>query len=143
MAVAAASSEVRLASLGDRLIGQFADGLIAFLPILVLGLLFGMATGNDLGPFLLAPAGVFAVLYLWFADGLEGGQSYGKRMVHTRVVDFTTHAPCTYWQSFVRNVLLTILGPIDWLFIFGSQHRRLGDYAAGTLVIDAHETRDE
>jgi hypothetical protein len=27
------------------------------------------------------------------------------------------------------------LGPIDWIFIFGERHQRLGDEAAGTIVI--------
>jgi uncharacterized RDD family membrane protein YckC len=137
MVTAAGVSEIRVASLGDRLVGQFADGLIAFLPLMVVGLIVGMLTGRDpFGVIFLAVMG-FAAFYLWFADGFEGGQSYGKRMVHIRVIDYTTHEPCTFWQSFIRNVLLTILGPLDWIFIFGTEHRRLGDYAAGTVVIDA------
>lgn len=49
--------------------------------------------------------------------------------------DATTGAPCTYGQSFIRNLLLAVLGPIDWIFIFGERHQRLGDKAAGTIVI--------
>jgi uncharacterized RDD family membrane protein YckC len=30
---------------------------------------------------------------------------------------------------------LAILGPIDRIFIFGERHQRLGDKAAGTIVI--------
>ena len=137
MVVTADVSKVRVASLGDRLVGQIADALIAFLPLLVVGLLFGLLTGNDLGQFLMLPVVGFATFYLWFADGFAGGQSYGKRMVFTRVVDHTTHEPCTFGQSFVRNFMLTLLGPIDWLFIFGREHRRLGDHVAGTVVVDA------
>jgi uncharacterized RDD family membrane protein YckC len=54
-----------------------------------------------------------------------------------RVVDARTGEPCTYRQSFIRNILLTFLGPIDWLFIFGERHQRLGDKAAGTIVVTA------
>jgi uncharacterized RDD family membrane protein YckC len=46
-----------------------------------------------------------------------------------------TVAPCTWGDSFIRNV--SILGPIDALFIFGEDHQRLGDKAAGTVVIVA------
>jgi uncharacterized RDD family membrane protein YckC len=35
----------------------------------------------------------------------------------------------------VRNILLSILGPIDWIFIFGERRQRLGDKAAGTIVV--------
>ena len=38
-------------------------------------------------------------------------------------------------QSFVRNVIQALLGPIDWIFIFGERRQRLGDKAAGTIVI--------
>ncbi len=51
------------------------------------------------------------------------------------VVDARTGQPCTFGQSFVRNLLLSILGFIDWLFIFGRKRQRLGDMAAPTLVI--------
>jgi hypothetical protein len=39
----------------------------------------------------------------------------------TAVVDAATGAPCTYGQSFGRNILLSILGVIDWVFIFGGR----------------------
>ncbi len=53
------------------------------------------------------------------------------------MVDAESGAPCTFGQSLIRNVLLMVLGPLDWLFIFGDRHQRLGDKAAGTIVIDA------
>ena len=28
-----------------------------------------------------------------------------------------------------------LLGPIDWIFIFGDKHQRLGDKLAGTIVV--------
>jgi hypothetical protein len=30
-----------------------------------------------------------------------------------------------------------LLGPIDWIFIFGDRHQRLGDKIAGTIVVTA------
>jgi uncharacterized RDD family membrane protein YckC len=53
----------------------------------------------------------------------------------TRVVSVETNAPCTFGQSFIRNLLLAVLGPIDWIFIFGERRQRLGDKAAGTIVV--------
>jgi uncharacterized RDD family membrane protein YckC len=77
----------------------------------------------------------WAILYFLFADGMHG-QSFAKRWVGTRVVDADTGAPCTWGDSFIRN-LFRILGPIDGIFIFGDEHQRLGDKAAGTAVVVA------
>ena len=76
----------------------------------------------------------WACFYFFFADGLHEGQSFAKRWLGIRVVDAKTGAPCTSWQSFGRNVF-TILGPLDWIFIFGERRQRLGDKPAGTIVI--------
>src|SRR6185295_14327998 len=87
------------------------------------------------GIVLIVLACIFAFLYTLLADGLEGGQSFGKRMVGIRVVSMRSGKPCSFGQSFVRNLLLMILGPIDWIFIFGDRRQRLGDKAAGTIVV--------
>ncbi|MFN8424345.1 MAG: RDD family protein [Anaerolineae bacterium] len=75
-----------------------------------------------------------AIAYALFADGLPGGQSIGKRILAIRVVDEATGAPCTYRQSFIRNLVLSIGSFIDALFIFGARRQRLGDLAARTIV---------
>jgi uncharacterized RDD family membrane protein YckC len=118
-----------------RLIGQVLDGLVAVAPLLVILVI------QSLGE---VTAGLFAIawvawviFYFLLADGLPGGQSLGKRILNIRVVDAGSGEPCTFWQSFVRNLLLSVLGPLDWIFIFGERHQRLGDKAAGTIVIPA------
>ncbi len=80
---------------------------------------------------------VWAFFYLLLADGLHDGQSFAKQWLGMRVVSERTGAPCTFVQSFLRNILLTALGPLDWIFIFGERHQRLGDRLAGTIVIIA------
>jgi uncharacterized RDD family membrane protein YckC len=52
-----------------------------------------------------------------------------------RVIYEDTGRECTYGGSLLRNILLMILGPIDWVFIFGEKHQRLGDKAAHTIVV--------
>ena len=107
-----------LASLTDRLFGQILDSLVAVAALAAAGVLYIISpTLGGLGVVL---AVLFAILYILFADGLEGGQSYGKRIVHTACVDATTGAPCTFWQSFIRNLLLTLLGLIDCIFIYSA-----------------------
>jgi uncharacterized RDD family membrane protein YckC len=91
---------------------------------------------NALIPLMILGA-LISAAYGLFADAMEGGQSFGKRMLDLRVVDEATKAPCTLGQSFIRRILLGVLGFIDMLFIFGDKHQRLGDKAAGTIVVPA------
>ena len=133
MTYASVAESVDLASLSQRLAAQFLDGLVAALPPVATFLVtFAL---QRTGIVLIVLACLFAFLYTLLADGLEGGQSFGKRMVGIRVVSMQTGAPCSFGQSFIRNLLLMILGPIDWIFIFGDRRQRLGDKAAGTIVI--------
>lgn len=121
------------ASRSDRLLGQCIDGIIGALPMI--GAFVLSSFSGALGLVGLLGGALWSGWYYLFADGLRDGQSYGKRYVGMRVVDARSGISCTFGQSFVRNVLLAILGPLDWVFIFGDQHQRLGDKAAGTIVI--------
>lgn len=126
---------MQYASRSSRLMGQVLDGLIAFAPLL---LAFVIPKDQEAVMLLLAVAWLGWVLFnVFLADGLSGGQSFGKRIVGIRVVGADSGVPCTFWQSFVRNLLLSVLGPLDWVFIFGERHQRLGDMAAGTIVVPA------
>ncbi|HEY7640521.1 MAG TPA: RDD family protein [Steroidobacteraceae bacterium] len=118
-----------LASLGQRLGAQLIDTALTVV-ILTLSFLFGIvATAITI------IGAILAFVYLLLADGLPGGQSVGKRALGIAVIDRRTRAPCTYGQSFLRNFLLMMLGVIDWVFIFGDRHQRLGDMAANTIVV--------
>jgi uncharacterized RDD family membrane protein YckC len=123
---------MELASRSYRLLGQLLDGVIAFIPLLVAFIISGI--NESLGHPVVIVALILAIGYYFFADGLPGGGSYAKQWLKMEVVDATTHRPCTFWQSFVRNVLLAVLGPLDWIFTLGERRQRLGDMAAGTLV---------
>lgn len=123
----------QLASLVDRIAGQFLDSLIA-IGALVLSAIF-YAISPEVGAVSLLGAAGFALFYILFADGFRNGQSYGKRIMKTAVVDASTREPCTFGRSFLRNLLLMVLGFIDWIFIFGAKRQRLGDKAANTIVI--------
>lgn len=119
-----------LASLGDRFLGQLLDALVA-LALLITGLLLFAI----FGPLATLAGIVFALFYLFFSDGFSAGQSYGKRMVATAVIGAESGLPCTFGQSFVRNLTLTVLGVFDWAFILGARRQRLGDRLAGTIVV--------
>lgn len=121
------------ASRTSRLFGQIVDGVIGAGPFVVAVILVSFS--DTLGAIFFFAAIAWSVFYYFFADGFSGGQSFGKRMLDMHVIDAKNQTPCGYGQSFVRNLLLAILGPIDWIFIFGERHQRLGDMLAGTVVI--------
>ena len=132
MTLTSTPTELTLASRSDRLFGQALDGLVGGAPIL-LGTLIPAISSRLSGPLLLGGI-VWALFYHFFADALPGGQSFGKKWIGTYVINAKTGAPCSLGRSFIRN-LIAMLGPIDWLFIFGERHQRLGDKAAGTIVV--------
>lgn len=125
---------MKYASLVDRFMAQMADGFVAIAPLLVGALLL---SGTLWGAVFVIGGFIWIVAYLLLADGLSDGQSFGKRWFEMRVLDAETRRPCSFGQSFIRNVVLWALGPIDWLFIFGESRQRLGDRAAGTIVVPA------
>jgi uncharacterized RDD family membrane protein YckC len=119
----------------QRLLGQFIDGLVGAAPIVLFAILFQFS--DLLGGIAVIVAVLWVIFYYFFADALHDGQSFAKQWLGMRVVSEETGAPCTFGQSFLRNLLLGLLGPIDWIFIFGEAHQRLGDKVAGTVVIKA------
>jgi uncharacterized RDD family membrane protein YckC len=124
-----------LASRSSRVMAQVVDSFIAFVPFIAIMII--AESGVEALESLILPAFLLIPAYILFADALPGGQSYGKRMLGIAVVSKWNAAPCTAWQSFVRNVMLGIFGIIDWVFIFGEKQQRLGDMAADTIVVEA------
>ena len=128
-------TEMPFASRSSRLLGQLLDGLVT--ASLVIAMVLFDSADVDVGMGVLGRVTVLAsVAYYFLADALPGGQSLGKRWLDMAVIDAKSGEPCALWQSLVRNLLLAMLGPIDWLFIFGERHQRLGDKAAGTIVVE-------
>lgn len=125
----AAEENTHLASLGDRFLAQFTDGLVA----LCIGAAFYF-----IGTFFeiewIAVIGYLG--YYIFSDGLHRGQSFGKRLVNIAVISKKSGKPCNYYRSAVRNCSLLLLGIIDVAFIFGENRQRLGDFAADTEVVN-------
>jgi len=113
------------ASIDSRIGAQLIDTLIVIVIALFLDVLVG---------FLMSIAVAF--IYLLFQDGLPRGQSLGKRFLKIAVVNKSNGKNCSYWKSFVRNIILWVLGIFDWLFIFSKSRQRLGDKAANTIVLN-------
>lgn len=77
------------------------------------------------------------IVYTIIKDGIREGQSLGKGLMGLRVVDFQTGMPATIGQSFIRNCCPGCLdGCCCYLVALIDQDgRRIGDQAAGTVVI--------
>ena len=127
-----AEKRYEFASLWERWYAQFLDSVICCFIMFAGVILAAWAGLREVG---IAIGIILFLLYLLFQDGLRNGQSYGKRIAKTKVIDSRSGSPCTFGQSFIRNLLLSILGLVDWIFIFGEKRQRLGDKAARTLVI--------
>lgn len=75
------------------------------------------------------------------SEGAFNGQTVGKRALGLRVMT-TQGVPITVSQAAIRNLLGTVDGPFPFLYLPGlasmfltSRFQRLGDLAAGTMVV--------
>ena len=87
----------------DRILAKIID-------FLIVGALFSIPT--FVGP-------LAGLLYILIADGLQGGQSIGKRIVRIRVVSIERDdSPCDFRESALRNLpfgLLVFFAMIPYL----------------------------
>jgi len=81
-------SRYQLASLMERWVGQLLDGLI-YMAIVLLGFLINSSIGLAIGL-------IAAILYLLFQDGLSNGQSWGKKIMKTKVIHSFTATTWTF-----------------------------------------------
>ena len=143
--------EYRLANAGSRLAAFVVDFLLQMLVILSIAAvaLFGFAglrfetLREANGPalaFVIIAAFVIQFGYFIVCELIMNGQSIGKRIFKLRVIR-DNGLPVGFSQSLVRNL---IRPAVDMLYIglfvilFSKHHKRLGDFAAGTVVISEH-----
>ena len=139
-----------LAGIGSRFLALAVDTLLQFagfltlaLSLLVAGALASSALPS-LGPWVAAVIliGAFLIYYGYFAlfESIWSGQTPGKRIVGLRVIALTGR-PVTTYQALIRN-LLRIVDQLPAIYavamvtvMITSRQQRLGDLAAGTVVI--------
>lgn len=142
--------EFPLASVGSRFLALAIDTAIQGAGFLGLGLI---ALGLSLIPsvvagnvrtwgFALLLLVAFVVYYGYFAmlEALWSGQTPGKRMIGLRVIGMSGR-PITVYEAILRNVV-RIADQLPGLYAIGilsmfltEKHQRLGDLAAGTVVV--------
>jgi uncharacterized RDD family membrane protein YckC len=114
-----------------RLGASILDDLLVSVVVVMLWLLYGL----NIGTWVLA-AGL-AMAYHFLFD-LTSGQTIGKRAANLRVV-MADASPVTRRAASGRAVLRTIDFTLIGLAVYllsGGRRRRIGDYAAGTIVCD-------
>jgi uncharacterized RDD family membrane protein YckC len=143
-----------VAGIASRLMAAFVDTIVililqalaSLVPLLLLEAVGGdpFAASGAPAAWILALLGLISFTFLWgyyvFFELLWNGQSPGKRWVGLRVIR-TDGMPIGVTESIVRNVVrivdfLPIYYGIGVVTMFvNSQARRLGDLAAGTIVV--------
>jgi uncharacterized RDD family membrane protein YckC len=138
--------ELTLAGLGSRFIAAMFDFAVRLLPLLAVFILLDPAGATGAAIFALIDFGMTFFYYVLF-EVLGGGRTPGKRWTGLRVVR-SGGSPVTFVRSMLRNVLrivdfLPAFYLVGMLAIFiTNQNQRLGDVAAGTLVVrDRHGDR--
>lgn len=141
-----------IAGVGSRFLAALVDTLlITVLQVIAFAGIAGLARladpglgASDLSAWVVALAGLLAFGFYWgyytFFEMLLAGQSPGKRWVGLRVIR-RDGTPLTLSESIVRNLVRLVdfmpayygVGVVA-MFVDG-QTRRLGDLAAGTLVV--------
>lgn len=140
--------ELTLAGLGSRFAAALIDGFLQTMLVVALGVVLlgldGFGAVEDTGG--LGAAVFFVASFLvWFGydilfEVLASGRTPGKRWNGLRVVRSGGH-PITFLPSAVRNILrLVDLLPAAYVVgcisvLVTARNQRLGDLAAGTLVI--------
>jgi uncharacterized RDD family membrane protein YckC len=145
--------EFPLAGIGSRFLAVALDSLIQFFGWLVLVLLFTWFEPDLARIWPKATTWAFAIVVIigflifsgYFAvfETVWNGQTPGKRAVRIRVIK-DSGRPISVYEAIIRNVIRIIdeipgfygLGIIS-IFV-SSRNKRLGDFAAGTVVV--HET---
>lgn len=92
---------------------------------------------------LLAILGIIpGLVYFFIRDALFEGRSIGKKAMGIRTINIKTNEPCSYKESFLKNLVslawwsltASITFWID-IILFATKHRILGDRAAEVIVI--------
>jgi len=147
-----------VAGVGNRFIAALIDTTLLFTTLILLNLIvwvaLGILDGSDLGVLDDVPSwaeglviALYALLnfviywgYYVLFEWIWNGQTPGKRIVKIRVLRMDGNP-----AGFVEVLLRNLVRPVDFLpggyglgllvMLLNDKSRRLGDYAAGTLVI--------
>jgi uncharacterized RDD family membrane protein YckC len=142
--------EFPLAGIGSRFLALAADTLLQLAVAWVLVIVFVVSAvslslfskGAGLWTFAVLLFALFCLQFGYFAlfEALWNGQTPGKRWTHLRVIK-DSGRPINAYDAILRN-LLRIVDALPTMYATGlvtmlisPENKRVGDYAAGTVVI--------
>jgi uncharacterized RDD family membrane protein YckC len=149
---------LEIAGLGNRLLAQLVDGFLIsciMLIVILLGVVLGLVANNIttdsrmrtivIGVIVMVVILFMFILqngYFFIFEGLWQGQTPGKKAAEIRVIE-QNGQPIGWPAAFIRNLLRMVdsfffIGVL--LIIFDKTERRIGDMAAGTIVIRERKT---
>ncbi len=146
--------ELPLAGIGSRFLAiaidtvlQVAAGIALSIAVPVLVLATGLGAGQ--WGLVLLVVGSFLLYwgYFPFFEAIWRGQTPGKRVAHIRVIK-ESGRPITVFEAIIRNLarvvdFLPILYGVGIVcMLLNRQNRRLGDFAAGTVVVHEKDAED-
>ncbi len=132
--------ELTLAGIGSRFVAAVIDGAIQFATVVAIGIGVALTRNEIVAAVGVVFAFVAFVGYDVFFEVRASGRTPGKRLTGVRVVK-SDGRPVDFRASAVRNLLRIVdILPAAYLVaivaVFLTKHnQRLGDLAAGTLVI--------
>ena len=141
--------QYEIAGIGSRFLAQFIDVVIIVIIQLVITIaaaaVAGLFNAGELAALIeLILSFVLIAGYFLISEAAWNGQTVGKRSVRLRVVG--DHGePLTIGQAVIRNLVrivdfLPILYAVGIVAMFSNRRaKRLGDFAAGTLVVRDRE----
>jgi uncharacterized RDD family membrane protein YckC len=139
-----------VAGLGSRFVAQLIDLLLmtVLLAILSLGAIgLGYVINDGALAFLIWDLASFCILFGYFivSEAVWSGQTLGKRTLHLRAVG-DQGEPISVSQAVIRNLVrivdfLPLFYGIGMIALFANgKGKRLGDLAAGTVVVREHDS---
>ncbi|MCH8295865.1 RDD family protein [Candidatus Poribacteria bacterium] len=141
-----------LAGIGSRFCASFVDTLLIGLFVALGWLVIFQTLSLDnfakiISNWMAAIVGIITFTILWgyyiIFDLVKNGQSPGKRLLKLRVIKENGY-PISFADSAIRNLVRIVdflpafYGVGMVVMMFDKKWRRLGDFAAGTLVIREH-----
>jgi len=134
------------ATVADRVLARVIDNILLIIYLIVVSVtiswiertLFNLSTTDSITVILIVATYLPVLFYTFICEAFFNGQTVGKRVMKTRVVNVDGSQP-GLGQLFLRWLLLIVdegMGLIGVIFImFNRNGQRLGDMAAGTFVV--------
>ena len=134
------------APVADRVLARVIDNILLIIYLIVVSVtiswiertLFNLSTTDSITVILIVATYLPVLFYTFICEAFFNGQTVGKRVMKTRVVNVDGSQP-GLGQLFLRWLLLIVdegMGLIGIIFImFNRNGQRLGDMAAGTFVV--------